>query len=314
TYKSIREMGQTFAKEGVRCGMSDPAQPHTLSHGVGQNPPSGCFTCKKQSSSTENFHYRCTSCNVDFHNGCHQLLKHIQHPYHLQHLLTLTNKIKIIYDHKITQPQIFLAQKPFLLFLSQIQKAILLFFPRPFSNPCDACGFVNTLEPSYVCFQCNYMVHQSCINLPRVIKITRHPHRISYTPHIPPTISPCKICYKTVDLKYGKYSCSHEECSYLVHSKCATHKTVWDGSELEWEPEKDLDNIEDIESFKKVGVDLIKHFCHDHHLRFGKYDKVQDEDKQCQACVLSIDSQHGFYRCTQCDYYLHENMHCIVIV
>lgn len=122
----------------------------------------------------------------------------------------------------------------------------LIFLPRPLLLPCDACGLIRRSEPSYACFQCNYVVHRGCINLPRVIKLTRHPHRLFHTPFLSLTISSsCRLCYKTVDIKYGLYSCNHDNCSYVVHSKCATHKTIWDGRELEWEPEE-YGEIEDI--------------------------------------------------------------------
>ncbi|KAG7543514.1 hypothetical protein ISN45_Aa07g034250 [Arabidopsis thaliana x Arabidopsis arenosa] len=73
-------------------------------------------------------------------------------------------------------------------------------------------------------------------------------------------------------------------CKSLVHSKCATHKTIWDGRELEWEPEE-YGEIEDVAPFKKVGDDLIKYFSHEHHLKLEKYDGVRDADKRCQACI-----------------------------
>ncbi|KFK38680.1 hypothetical protein AALP_AA3G146500 [Arabis alpina] len=180
----------------------------------------------------------------------------------------------------------------------------LVFFPRPLLVPCDACGLVDKSEPSYVCSQCSYIVHQSCIDLPRVIKITRHPHRLSHTPYPPPTILSCRICYKKVDIKYGNYSCNHDDCSYVVHSKCATHEEVWDGEELEWEPEEP-DQTEDIAPFKRVGVDLIKHFSHDNCLKLEKFDGLRDTKKQCQACVLPINS-HDFYNCVECEFFLHE--------
>lgn len=149
------------------------------------------------------------------------------------------------------------------------------------------------------------MVHESCINLPRVIKITRHQHRLSHTPYLPPANWSCRVYYKNVDIKYGQYSCSHEVCSYVAHSKCATHKQVWDGRELEWEPEEP-DDSEDIAPFKKIDVGLIKHVCHDHHLRLEKHYKIgRDLDKICQACVLPIDS-NDFYDCVQCEFSLHE--------
>lgn len=119
----------------------------------------------------------------------------------------------------------------FHLLLSQYPKGhhhSLIFLPRPLLVPCDACGLVNSVEPSYACFQCSYMAHQSCIVLPRVIKITRHPHRLHYIPYRSPMSSLCRICYKKVDVKYGQYSCDIEGCVYVAHSKCATHVTVWD--------------------------------------------------------------------------------------
>ncbi|VVB14101.1 unnamed protein product [Arabis nemorensis] len=50
---------------------------------------------------------------------------------------------------------------------------------------------------------------------------------------------------------------------------------------------------------------MIKYFCHDHHLKLEKYDSVRDAKKQCQACILRIDS-YDFYNCLQCDFILHE--------
>ncbi|KAF8083277.1 hypothetical protein N665_0786s0021 [Sinapis alba] len=180
----------------------------------------------------------------------------------------------------------------------------LLFLPRPLLVPCDACGLVDVREPSYACFQCNYMAHQSCIDLPRVIKITRHPHRLHYIPYRSPLSFSCRICYKDVDIKYGQYSCNQEDCSYVVHSRCATHVNVWDGTDLEWQPEDS--NEEDIASFKNLGNGVIDHFGHEHLLELKKHDGVGDTDKQCDACVFSIVSPQLFYHCERCDYSLHE--------
>ncbi|KAF8049345.1 hypothetical protein N665_2233s0004 [Sinapis alba] len=165
----------------------------------------------------------------------------------------------------------------------------LLFLPRPLLVPCDACGLVDVREPSYACFQCNYMAHQSCIDLPRVIKITRHPHRLHYIPYRSPLSFSCRICYKDVDIKYGQYSCNQEDCSYVVHSRCAMHVNVWDGTDLEWQPEDS--NEEDIASFKNLGNGVIDHFGHEHLLELKKHDGVGDTDKQ---------SSTGFrYRCSK---------------
>ncbi|KAH0937133.1 hypothetical protein HID58_004594 [Brassica napus] len=100
-----------------------------------------------------------------------------------------------------------------------------------------------------------------------------------------------------VDIKYGQYSCKDEDCSYILHSKCATHVMVWDGKELEWEPEEVV--TEDIAPFKNVGDGLIEHFGHEHHLKLEKYDSIRDAKKQCQACVLPI------YKCYEKDCKIH---------
>ncbi|CAA7014126.1 unnamed protein product [Microthlaspi erraticum] len=179
----------------------------------------------------------------------------------------------------------------------------LALFPRPLSFPCDACGLINVLEPSYACYLCNYVVHKT-VDLPRVIKITRHPHRLSHTPYLPTKVSSCRVCYKNVDIKYGQYSCNHEDCSYVVHSKCATHERIWDGRELEWEPEESY-QTEDMAPFVKVGEDLIEHFCHAHHvLRLEK--SVGDSEKQCDACIRPVGSHDHFYSCIECEFLLHE--------
>ncbi|KAL0714841.1 hypothetical protein Bca4012_021820 [Brassica carinata] len=181
----------------------------------------------------------------------------------------------------------------------------LTLFPRPLLSACDACGLINVLEPSYACYQCSYVVHKSCIDLPRVIKITRHPHRLYHTPSLPAKVTPCRVCYKNVDIKYGQYSCNHEDCSYVVHSKCATHKKVWDGKELEWEDEESY-QPEDFASFKTVGDNLIEHISHPHHyLRLEKHDGG-DSEKQCHACIRPINTCHDFYNCIKCDFFLHE--------
>ncbi|KAL1222146.1 Protein VACUOLELESS GAMETOPHYTES [Cardamine amara subsp. amara] len=343
-----------------RCHLSHPTHPHTLSECGDISKFGSCFSCGERilpSKKNIGDLYYCTTCDVEFHHGCHRFPRKLTHPYHLQHPLTFTYRnyetgimsednvdeyfcttvlsnsnhdksrsieSDIVFDKcawcdKNIQGDCFYRCSicNFCLDISCSQNIPLLlvekpkshhhpliFYPRPLLTPCDACGLVNVLDPSYACFQCNYMVHQSCMDLPRVIKITRHQHRLFHTPYIQSTSSPCRICYKPADIKYGHYSCNHGDCSYVVHSKCATHENIWDGDELEWEPEEP-ENTEDIFPFKKVGSDLIDHFSHKHLLKLEKYDGIRDAEKQCQACILPINSR-DFYNCIQCEFFLHE--------
>ncbi|XP_024009773.1 uncharacterized protein LOC18014223 [Eutrema salsugineum] len=154
---------------------------------------------------------------------------------------------------------------------------------------CISCGRRSiTWELSrnlhYYCTICQVEFHRECRKVPT---------------------STCRVCYKNVDIKYGQYSCNHGDCSYVAHSKCATQHDVWDKKELEWEPEES-DETKDIAPYKKVGVGLIEHFCHQNHfLKLEKYDGKRDSRKKCQACMRSITS-HDFYNCIECDYFLHE--------
>ncbi|KAG7634960.1 DC1 [Arabidopsis suecica] len=353
-------------EEGPRCIVSDPAHPHNVSRRDNYKVKHNCFSCGKNDVSwelrgfTDNFHYYCTICDVEFHRRCLQIPSKMIHPYHPQHPLTFTfvsyetkiivdvnygdfctflcrsglnmpeylqtigSKSNIIFDkctlcgnvlsewfYRCSICNFFLDFRcarnfpPLTIQNPRRHHHSLALFRRPVSFPCDACGLINLLDPSYACHQCDYMVHKSCVDLPRVIKITRHPHRLSHTPHLPTKVSLCRVCYKHVDIKYGQYSCTHEGCTYVVHSKCATHRKIWNWGELEWAPEEP-DETEAIAPFKKVGDGLIQHFCHHLHiLKLEKYDRVRDSAKQCQACMRPISSQ-DFYNCMECDFFLHE--------
>lgn len=323
----------------IKCPVSHPTLPHTLFIRAGGSIQSGCFACGEQKQFLRDpFHYHCTTCDVDYHQGCHLRSKQITHPYHLQHPLTFTRLDENPQNNNVvhTRSRInfdlcgWCVKNPdtwvyscsicsFRLCLPCSEKIPLLtihnpknhhhplyFLPRPLLVTCDACGLVRAWETSYTCFQCNYMVHESCMDLPRIIKLTRHPHRLFLAPYLPREVLSCLVCYKAVDTRYGQYSCHDDDCSYVLHSKCATHDTVWDGRELEWEDPEDQNEPEDVASFKKVGHDLIDYFDHEHHLRLDKYDGARDATKQCQACVFPINNVNRFYDCNQCSYSLHE--------
>ncbi|KAL1208344.1 Protein VACUOLELESS GAMETOPHYTES [Cardamine amara subsp. amara] len=171
--------------------------------------------------------------------------------------------------------------------------------PRCIDFTCNACGTQGDRSP-YFCLQCNFMIHRDCIDLPRVININRHDHRISYTRRLGHGEWKCGVCRKKVDGFYGAYSCS--KCStFAVHSRCAMRKDVWDMVELEGTPEE----TEEAAPFEVIDDNMIKHFSHDHNLRFNKDGRMLHESTLCQACVFQICSE-PFYSCEQCDFILHQ--------
>ncbi|CAA7048299.1 unnamed protein product [Microthlaspi erraticum] len=181
----------------------------------------------------------------------------------------------------------------------------LALFPRWTSLNCNLCALVHLSCPIYMCPPCDFVLHQTCISLPRVIRISRHSHRISFTPSFDQGDWSCRVCQRSIDNEYGGYSCIKNGCSYAAHSKCATQSNVWDGVELEDVPEEIEEEV--VEPFLRISDGVIQHFLHaNHHLRLddntcGDY----DDNKQCQACITPI-YFGSFYSCMKCDFILHE--------
>ncbi|VYS59578.1 unnamed protein product [Arabidopsis thaliana] len=170
--------------------------------------------------------------------------------------------------------------------------------PRLLDFTCNACGTQGDRSP-YFCLQCNFMIHRDCIDLPRIININRHDHRLSYTSHLGHGNQKCGVCRKAVDGCCGAYSC--KKCpSYVVHSLCATRKDVWDMVELEGIPEE-----EEIAPFKVIDENTIKHMSHDHDLILYMDGRILHESKLCEACVCQINTD-PFYSCEQCGFILHQ--------
>ncbi|CAA7051680.1 unnamed protein product [Microthlaspi erraticum] len=198
-------------------------------------------------------------------------------------------------------------EKPPLLSIDQSKwhEHTLTHFPRQASLTCDLCALANSSSPFYVCLLCDFVVHQSCLSLPRVIRISRHPHRISFTPSFDQGNWSCGVCRREINNDYGGYSCIKDDCSYAAHSKCATQSNVWDGKELEGEPEEIEEEV--MPPFVRISDGIIQHFSHeDHHLKLDENaGSDYDENKQCQACITPV-YFGNYYSCMQCEFILHE--------
>ncbi|KAF8086236.1 hypothetical protein N665_0631s0011 [Sinapis alba] len=282
-----------------------------------------CGACKFEGIGTT--YYFCEECKLSFHKECVESPPLIKSRYHPKHHLQLVNDClgRNIYcsycDASGSYKKVGLyyycftckfgwhppcATRPSFLNYPKRHEHDLNIFPREADLICDVCGVVDCKPLIYVCLQCDFIVHRSCIYLPFVIKISRHDHRLSFTYSFSRILS-CGFCRQKVDGNYGNYSCM-KDCTYVVHSKCATRKDVWDGKELEGEPEDDYDNLN---CFKVIGDGIIHHFSHSHHMRFENKTTniVYDKEKLCQACVLPFYGG-GVYKCmkSKCDFILHE--------
>ncbi|CAA7014788.1 unnamed protein product [Microthlaspi erraticum] len=208
------------------------------------------------------FQFRCQNCNGQYHNEHNKAPAEIKHPLHPKHSLHLvlfqwkpskeTRKsyccdniisqvfyycwacdIAINFDCTKDQPVLYIDRPKW-------HDHTLALFPSEASVTCNLCALVHATScPFYTCTPCNFVVHEKCLSLPRVIKISRHPqHRISFKPSFVQGDWVCGVCRRKINTDYGGYSCIKDECLFAAHSKCATQSNVWDLIDLEGVPEE----------------------------------------------------------------------------
>ncbi|KAL1220797.1 Protein VACUOLELESS GAMETOPHYTES [Cardamine amara subsp. amara] len=281
-----------------------------------------CKACDTLVYSEIGLCYKCYECKLVFHEECDKFFPEANHTSHPQHPLKLlsykaapkyADKKCLLcgmgFDQRLHHCDICnfsicsrcMSNPPPLVVVSRTtHEHQLHLFPRRMDFTCNACGMQGNRSP-YFCLQCNFMIHRKCIDLPRVININRHNHRISYTRRLGHGDWKCGVglCSKKVDGFYGAYSCS--KCPKDVfHASCATRNDVWDMIELEGTPEEPEEP-----PFVVIDDNTIKHFSHDHNLRINKDGGMLHESILCQACVFQICSEL-FYNCEECDFILHE--------
>ncbi|AAC28503.1 Strong similarity to unknown protein T28M21.21 gi/2088661 from A. thaliana BAC gb/AF002109 [Arabidopsis thaliana] len=264
----------------------------------------GCSACNGSYFGTD--YYFC-NCNKMYHKECVESPLKIKHPYHPEHSLEcyihppFAHNIECLCCGRIASGQVYYcsicrvlmhsicAMKTIPMVINQPKRHDhpLIFFPKQNSLTCNVCGLLRKLYSTYICAICNFVAHKDCMYSPRIIKISH---------------CSCTICRQSIDSDYGAYSCAM--CGdYVVHSRCALGKDVWDGEDLENVPEED-NKLQDVTSFDIISDGVILHFLHDHHLRL-KVSILYDENKFCQACVLPI-VEGNFYSCMECDFIFHE--------
>ncbi|XP_019085729.1 PREDICTED: uncharacterized protein LOC104715343 [Camelina sativa] len=259
--------------------------------------------------------YECRLCNLFFHWECVGLIPDVYHTSHPKHPLKLFKYGAPGYAHedcllcgKKFEKRSYNCDQVYHCDVCNVTicKEYCMANPPPVSIVSPTTHEHNLhLVPRLVnftcnaCLQCNFMIHRDCIDLPRLININRHNHRISYTRHFGHGNWTCGVCRKKVDGFYGAYSCS--KCPrYAVHARCATKNDVWDKVELEETLEE-----EELAPFEVVDENHIKHFSHGHNLRLNNDGKTTQESKLCDACVSQINDD-SYYGCERCDFILHE--------
>ncbi|RID63782.1 hypothetical protein BRARA_E02756 [Brassica rapa] len=206
-----------------------------------------CVICEKWMSPKSNYFY-CRSCDFYFHKECTTSLMEnltIDRPETHAHTLTFIRK------------------------------------RNPFN--CDACGRVSKdVMNMYGCLSCNFFIHRDCMYLPKVIKLTRHSHRLFHTYKVPDCNTKCRRCENTFVPGCGGYICIDKTCDYKLHSYCATDKNTWDGRDVEGEPEETKCDF----ALHDTCASLPRKMEHTFHRH---------------PITLEVDIEEGFFRCSKCE-------------
>ncbi|CAN8275133.1 unnamed protein product [Cochlearia groenlandica] len=270
-------------------------------------------------------HFRCKGCNGDSHVVHEKAPLEVKHPFHPKHFLHLVmlsnneadrgcyccgNKLRDIIYVCLTcnfAMNVACLEKPRVVYVDKPKwhEHRLALFPRQTSLTCNVCSLSHSGYAFYMCPPCKFVAHGKCLRLPRVIKITRHPHRVSFTRCFDQENLFCGVCHKNINKDCGGYSCIKDSCSYVAHSICATQRNAWDGTDLDEVPEEVEEEV--FEPFMKISDGIIQHFTHEHHeLSLDEnIGREYDDGKVCEACFTPIFCGK-FYSCKECDFILHE--------
>ncbi|KAJ4912536.1 Cysteine/Histidine-rich C1 domain family protein [Raphanus sativus] len=263
----------------------------------------------------DRFPYACDTCGLSFHKDCAESLPELNYSCHPKHSLkrltrvpSYTNgkcclcksKLHLVFYHCSIcnfSVDVRCARNPPPLILDhpKAHEHQLTLLPRR-TFVCDACGMDDDPNP-YICLQCNFMVHRNCIDIPHIIKVSRHVHRISYNDCLKAGDWKCEVCLKEIIWTCGVYSCS--KCpDFAIHMRCVTRFGIWDGIELE----SILEDATDTKAYQVIEEGVITHFIHKNHtLKLKEGEDSNRECRRCTACTYPIFSSL-FYDCTKCAY------------
>ncbi|XP_024014378.1 uncharacterized protein LOC18023028 [Eutrema salsugineum] len=284
------------------------------------NTSSKCIVCSKERhENTKGF--SCNQCKLYFHKDCIE----ITIPSHHRHPLKLHDRKKpysirnrcFLCGYTFLDMFYYCSRCVFDVCMSCLKMPLIIDRPRAHEHPlslmpinsisftCEACGCGAGGSYPCICLRCSFIIHKDCIDLPRVICINRHDHRISHVDILSPEEWSCGVCHMSINSQYGAYSCS--VCHFAVHTKCAIRADVWDGRELEGIHDEDGNaKTVDAAPFEVIDDQVIIHFSHEHTLRLFYQDVlIPDKNQRCNACVLPFYYGAG-YICMDCDFILHQ--------
>ncbi|TYH51445.1 hypothetical protein ES332_D10G274900v1 [Gossypium tomentosum] len=138
---------------------------------------------------------------------------------------------------------------------------------------CQICHETHDLSPAYYCSACKFGLHVQCVPPVPTIKGEIHEHPFTLFWRQVPFI--CDACGTSGDCI--SYICS--PCGLIVHEKCISLQSI-------------------IKRFPRHGHQISHTFIHRKH---------EIKSWKCQICYEEVNSKHGCYCCSDCNYIVHRN-------
>ncbi|KAG4181230.1 hypothetical protein ERO13_A10G214100v2 [Gossypium hirsutum] len=138
---------------------------------------------------------------------------------------------------------------------------------------CQICHETHDLSPAYYCSACKFGLHVQCVSPAPTIKGEIHEHPfILFWRQVPFICDACGTSGDSIS-----YICS--PCGLIVHEKCIALQPI-------------------IKRFPRHGHQISHTFIHRKH---------EIKSWKCRICYEEVNSKHGCYCCSDCNYIVHAN-------
>ncbi|PPR99143.1 hypothetical protein GOBAR_AA21515 [Gossypium barbadense] len=245
-----------------------------------------CFACRKPVLDSP---YISFDSRFYLHKKCLDLPIEVNHLFHSQHPLVLQFNSQRLPCQicKTTQPRgLVYCCSPceFTLHIACVERPTRINHPCHRHHPlilqlnlksllCQICRETQALSPAYYCSACKFGLHVKCVSPKPSIKGEIHEHPFTLFWRQVQFI--CDACGTSGDCI--SYICS--PCGLIVHESCISLPPI-------------------IKRFPRHGHSISHTFI------LGQY---EIKSWKCKICLEEVNSKHGCYCCSDCNYVVHAN-------
>ncbi|THG05237.1 hypothetical protein TEA_013682 [Camellia sinensis var. sinensis] len=198
---------------------------------------------------------------------------------------------------------------------------------KDFQSYCSGCGRIIWDLNNY-CNQCNFVLHKSCAEFPRLIKHQLHEHSLTLCDTAPCDDGRPVMC-NSCDERINGFNFRCADCKFTLHLVCARtflhpsheHNLVFDSEPrystgmFRCDACGELGQGFGMHCTHNCNFDLhmecfalpggIKHECHPHPLSLASSPTAVSDKSHCEICDKEVDPELWIYHCEECDYISH---------